>query len=254
MKKFYSLVAILAASFSFAQGAESFESQNILSVSGTSYADGTFNGETQGVVVNFVHARDEGDYRISGKGLMLRRADEPSSVEFKIPNGVGTFKFQYRKAFSATAGRALAVYVNGTLAKTTAEFGSGNGEQTTLYTLEVPVNLAGQNTVKITYAPGTTAGNRQTTIDNVSWTAFNLATADYTEAAKAIQNTVWTNTASFSTKSNAKVEVYNVNGQLVKSFDVNGNKNVNVADLAAGVYLVKSTENGKTVTTKVVKK
>ncbi|HEY4538937.1 MAG TPA: T9SS type A sorting domain-containing protein, partial [Faecalibacter sp.] len=71
---------------------------------------------------------------------------------------------------------------------------------------------------------------------------------------KAIQNTVWTNTAAFSTKANASVEVYNVNGQLVKSFEVNGNKNVNVSDLAAGVYVVKSTENGKTTTTKVVKK
>ena len=82
----------------------------------------------------------------------------------------------------------------------------------------------------------------------------NLGVADFAEAAKAIQNTVWTNTASFSTKSNAKVEVFNVNGQLVKSFEVNGNKNVNVSDLAAGVYIVNSTENGKSTSTKVVKK
>ena len=90
-------------------------------------------------------------------------------------------------------------------------------------------------------------------IDNVQLWDVNMNSIDLT-ATKAIQNTVWTNTAAFATQANTNVEVYNVNGQLVKSFEVNGNKNVNVSDLAAGVYIVKSTENGKTATTKVVKK
>ncbi|MBQ0147249.1 MAG: T9SS type A sorting domain-containing protein [Flavobacteriaceae bacterium] len=253
MKKFYSLVAIAAASLTFAQGSETFETQTILSQSGNSYADGSFQGETSGVMVNFVHARDQAEFPISGKGIMLRRSDEPSSVEFVIPDGVGEFKFQYRKAFTSGTVRQLSVYVNGELADTTAEYGEGSGEQGQIYTFAVPVNKAGQVKVKITYSDAMTAGNRQTTIDNVSWDK-NLGVADYTQAAKAIQNTVWTDTASFSTKGNAKVEVYNVNGQLVKSLEVNGNKNVNVADLAKGIYFVSSTQEGKTITTKVVKK
>ena len=90
-------------------------------------------------------------------------------------------------------------------------------------------------------------------IDNIQLWDMNMNSIDLT-ASKAIQNTVWTNTAAFATQANTNVEVYNVNGQLVKSFEVNGNKNVNVSDLASGVYVVKSTENGKTTTTKVVKK
>ncbi|HAV03367.1 MAG TPA: hypothetical protein DCW95_09390, partial [Chryseobacterium sp.] len=103
MKKLYSLLAAISlAGFVSAQGAETFQTQTALT---SSYADGSFAGETSGVTVNFVHSRDEGlgtndDYSINGKGIMLRRADEPSSVEFVIPNGVGTFTFKYRKAFT----------------------------------------------------------------------------------------------------------------------------------------------------------
>ena len=107
----------------------------------------------------------------------------------------------------------------------------------------------------VTIKNGQTGTSAQIRIQEVTLTyTETLGIADYTTAAKAVQNTVWTNTASFSTKSNAKIEVYNLNGQLVKTFEVNGNKSVNVADLAAGVYVVKSTENGKSVTSKVVKK
>jgi hypothetical protein len=48
--------------------------------------------------------------------------------------------------------------------------------------------------------------------------------------------------------------VYNINGQLVKSFTVNGVQSVNVSDLTKGAYVVKTTSNGKTATQKVVKK
>lgn len=81
-----------------------------------------------------------------------------------------------------------------------------------------------------------------------------LGTIDYTEASKAVANTLWTNTASFNVKDQANVEVYNINGQLVKSFQVKGIQSVNVSDLVKGVYVVKTTSNGKTSTQKVVKK
>ena len=50
------------------------------------------------------------------------------------------------------------------------------------------------------------------------------------------------------------VEIYNLNGQLVKSFEINGVQNVNVSDLVKGTYVVKTSSNGKTVTQKVIKK
>lgn len=81
-----------------------------------------------------------------------------------------------------------------------------------------------------------------------------LGTIDFTEASKAVSNTLWATTASFNVKDKATVEVYNINGQLVKSFEVKGNQTVNVSELVKGIYVVKTTSNGKTSTQKVVKK
>lgn len=55
-------------------------------------------------------------------------------------------------------------------------------------------------------------------------------------------------------KDKTAVKVYNMNGQLVKSFEVKGVQTVDVSSLAKGIYIVKTTSNGKTATQKVVKK
>lgn len=256
MKKFYSLVAIAALStLSYAQGSESFESQSALTAT---YADGSFAGETAGVNVAYVHSRNEGlgtadDSSINSKGIMLRRADEPSSVEFSIPNGVGDFTFSYRKAFTGGVPRTIAVYVDGVQVNAMTPFGEGSGTQTTVYTSTTTINKEGAVKVKVSFAGGTAAGNKQFTVDNVVWTSPSLGLNDL-EASKAVFNTVWGADALFSTKHNAIVEVYNMNGQLVKSFEVNGVQNVNVSSLAKGTYVVKTTSNGKTTSQKVVKK
>lgn len=81
----------------------------------------------------------------------------------------------------------------------------------------------------------------------------NLSTDNLT-LTKAVSNTLWTNTASFNVKDKTIVEVYNINGQLVKSFEVKGVQNVDVSSLVKGTYVVKTTSNGKSSTQKVVKK
>ena len=134
MKKLYSFLAAIAIVTTMnAQGAETFETQTALT---STYSDGTFAGETAGVTINYVYSRNEGlgsadDSSISGKGLMLRRADEPSSVTFVIPNGVGTFSFKYRKAFTGgTNNRVLAVVVDGVETTVIPSFGSAGADTT----------------------------------------------------------------------------------------------------------------------------
>lgn len=256
MKKIYSLIAVISATLAFGQGSIDFSNATATA----SYADGSFTAPN-GVLVTYVHSRNEGlgtsdDYSIDGKGIMLRRADEPSSVTFAIPNGVGEFQFQYRKAFTGGNVRTLAVVVGGEEIGVTPAFGEGSGANAEVYTYMVPVQVNGATNVTITYPDGTAVGNRQATIDNVVWSAYNttLSTINYEQASQALNNTVWKDVASFTTKGKAQVEIFNANGQLVKSFEVNGNKNVNVSDLTAGVYMVNTTENGKTISTKVVKK
>src|SRR5690606_26633385 len=128
-----------------------------------------------GVIFTYVHSRDEGletsdSYPIEGKGIMLRRANEPSSIEFTLPNGVGNLSFDYRKAFTGGSERQLAVFVNGVEEYVTPGFGSGSGADATVYTFNENIDEAGPVTIKITYPTGTADGNRQITIDNISWT------------------------------------------------------------------------------------
>lgn len=181
---FYKIFVVAVLLFGFGkvsgQGAETFSTQTALT---SVYADGTFAGETSGVTVNFVHSRDEGagtadEYAISGKGLMLRRADEPSSVEFVILNGVGTFTFKYRKAFTGgTNTRVLAVVVDGVQKTLIPAFGAA-GADATIGTSNTVINKAGTVTVKITFPAGTANGNKQITVDDISWTAHSATPAN----------------------------------------------------------------------------
>lgn len=147
---------------------EDFEAQAALD---SSYEDGSFIG-AEGVTFTYVHSRDEGTFPIDGKGIMLRRADEPSSIEFTLPNGVGNLSFEYRKAFTGGSDRVLAVLVNGVQEYLTPAFGGSSGADATVYTFNENIDEEGSVTIKITYPMETSTGNRQITIDNISWTAF----------------------------------------------------------------------------------
>ena len=258
MKKIYSLFAVVVlSSFSFAQGSETFQTQTALT---SGYANGTFAGETSGVTVNFVHARDEGlatadDYSIAGKGIMLRRADEPSSVEFVIPNGVGSFTFSYRKAFTSGAVRSLAVFVNNVQTNVIADFGAGSGADATVYTSTTVINQAGPVTVKISYPTGTATGNKQLTIDNVSWTANgSLAVSDLSKTKSSFVKNTYVKSDEITFGSDAKdVKIYTLTGQLVKTATVKANGTVNVAELAEGNYIVTGTVNNQAVSQKILK-
>lgn len=253
MKKFYSLIAVaMMVTAVNAQGSESFETQTILK---GSYASGTFAGETEGVTVNYVASRNEGEYPITGKGIMLRRADEPSSVEFVIPNGVGEFTFKYRKAFTVGEARVLAVVVDGVQQEPViGPFGAGAGADATVYTSTIVINKTGAVSVKITYPTGTAKGGRQVTIDDVSWTApANLSVVNFDKVKETlVKNTVVTNEVSFL--KDAKVQIINLNGQVVKTAAVKENQSLSVNELPKGVYIVTGVVDGKVVSQKIIKK
>lgn len=184
MKKLYTLIAVAITSLGFAQGSETFETQQSLT---SAYLNGSFDGETEGVTVSYVHSRNEGigtadDFAInSSKGIMLRRINENSSVSLNIPNGVGTFTFQARKAFTGGENnRILSIYVNDVIAYTTTTFGT-SGNDTTIHTFSAEINAEGPVTIKIAYPTDTPAGNKQITVDNITWTAFESTTPEPVE-------------------------------------------------------------------------
>lgn len=144
-----------------------------------SYGDGSFTG-VNGVVWQYVHARNEGlgtkdDYSINGKGIILRRADEPSSLTGTFANGLKWFSFEYRKAFTGNNTRNYQVIVEdetGVLYTGTIEKQFASGVDNTVYTFEVDLEALGKiatGTVTVTIKAIGATGNQQLTIDNFKW-------------------------------------------------------------------------------------
>src|SRR5690554_3572866 len=166
MRKIYLLMLLLPSIFVFSQGGMDFEDPSI-TLPG-SYGDGTFT--YNGVEYTYNHSRDQDDYPINGQGLLLRNASD-SYFEMEIPDGVGELSFQYRKAYTGGSERELEVIVNGdALPTTTGIFGNASGELADIFTYTANINLAGAVTIRIKNV-GSTTTNRQSTIDNIVWTA-----------------------------------------------------------------------------------
>jgi hypothetical protein len=96
-------------------------------------------------------------------------------LEAVIPGGIGTFSFEYRKAFTGISERQLELIINGVQVATTPVFGPTEPDPT-IYTFTVNnINSEGNVTVKIKNV-GTTTTNRQTVIDNIEWTGYTGGT------------------------------------------------------------------------------
>lgn len=86
-----------------------------------------------------------------------------------------------------------------------------------------------------------------------TYQAAALSVSDITSVkSNFVRNTMVNNEINFGTK--ADVKVYNMNGQVVKSASVSENNNLEVSDLAPGMYIVTGTVNGEAVSQKILKK
>jgi len=144
---------------------EDFENAELPS----SYGDGSFVG-VNGITFTFGHSRDEENFPIDGRGIMLRRASD-SYLEFTLEDGLSYLAFQYRKAFTGVSARQLEVYINGVVVKTTETFGGTSEADDTIYDFTfTPDNpYSGIVTIKIKNV-GTATTNKHITIDNIEWT------------------------------------------------------------------------------------
>lgn len=148
-------------------GMETFVNSTI----GATYVDGSFVGD-EAFTWNYFHSRDTGAYPINGKGLMLRRGSDSKLESTTIPGGIASFQVSMKKAFTGAATRQIELYINGELKGTSQEFGSGTGEDLTVYTFSVSnINVLGDYTMMIKPA-GTATTNSQVVIDDISWTGF----------------------------------------------------------------------------------
>ncbi|HPX76644.1 MAG TPA: T9SS type A sorting domain-containing protein, partial [Bacteroidales bacterium] len=148
-------------------GMETFDNAEI----GTSYANGSFIGNND-IEWIYKHSRDEGDYAINGKGLMLHNAFESSIESEVLSGGISSLEVKYRKAFTGAKERGIELYINNELKGTSEVIPGVSGENTTIYTLsESALNVPGDFVIKIKIA-GNDTQNRQITIDDISWTGY----------------------------------------------------------------------------------
>ena len=130
------------------------------------YCEGTFTG-VENITWSY-HGQAAGEYEIDGNGFLLRRASD-SYLEATFPNGIKSLSFDYRKAYTGGNARQLEVLINGEVKTTSESFGSGSGEDATVYNLTVEVNVEESVTVRIKLT-GIAATNRHAVIDNFTWT------------------------------------------------------------------------------------
>ena len=174
MKKMLILTLCLVAAVAvWGQGLETFANFDYAE---TAYVDGSFVGEG-GITWNYFHVTGAvsgaNDNSIEGNGMILRRSAVPSRIiSDPIPNGIGNFSVQMRKAYTSGGDRQVALFINDTWVADSQIFGGAQGGDPTIHEFIVNgVNIPGNITMEIRHLQGGTV-NRQLTIDNISWTAY----------------------------------------------------------------------------------
>ena len=103
-------------------------------------------------------------------------------------------------------------------------------------------------------------GNRNPFIDNPDYVAQiwgnGLNTASFSQIQfKLYPNPVKGNTIYFDGLSNATIQIYNIIGKLVISDKIATNKkDINISNLAKGIYLVKINTSGNIATKRLIKR
>ncbi|WP_282628875.1 T9SS type A sorting domain-containing protein [Empedobacter sedimenti] len=263
MKKIYSLLAIAALStLSFAQTNVLIEDFNVLNLGGNTTSSGAtspdatdlYGGKSTLNLVNF----PKGSKAYSAGGMVkLGSGSAIGNIDSK-PLDLSTDKGNVKvvvdvKGWTITPAKFDINLIDSSgkiYATKSVDYKAVMSGATEKFTINFTGGLA-NTTVQII----TNTDAFRVFVDNlVITTEPALATADYNKEVKAVTNTLWTNTATFSVKEKSIVEIYNLNGQLVKSFEINGIQNVDVSDLVKGTYVVKTSSNGKSSTQKVIKK
>lgn len=145
------------------------------SLTGT-YADGSFVGNHD-VTWQYTHSRDQENFPIDGKGLMLRRGSDGSLTSSTISGGITDFSLDMKKAYTGNATRQLKLLINGNEVAQSQIFGNTT-EDTGVHSFVVKnINIEGDVVIEIRYVETTTT-NRQITIDNLRWSAYGHSLPD----------------------------------------------------------------------------
>ncbi|MGM7682608.1 chitobiase/beta-hexosaminidase C-terminal domain-containing protein [Cytobacillus sp. Hm23] len=161
-------VGLVSQSFAAETFVETFDNSNATG----SYGTDSFVGN-DGVTWSYVASRDEGDYPIDGKGLMLRRSSDNSSIiSSPIPDGISSFSVDLKKGFTGIGNRQVELFINGESKGLSEAF-----DDTDIHTFSVEeLNIAEEVEIQLVNVTG-----KQIVIDNITWTSFD---GEVTQASK----------------------------------------------------------------------
>ncbi|MGM0573451.1 MAG: choice-of-anchor J domain-containing protein, partial [Bacteroidota bacterium] len=150
--------------FSFNSHGQGFENFDNLDLSGTSYQDGTFEGQ-DGSTWTYVQCR--GDHEIDGNAIMLGRNRDPQSNFYSgtIPGGVGVISFDYMQAFSTDVN--MNVLINDVVVGNVT---SDDEQGVVKSSGDFVVNQSGDIVIKFI---NETNDDGQVVVDNVEWTSYD---------------------------------------------------------------------------------
>ncbi|OEH93640.1 chitobiase/beta-hexosaminidase C-terminal domain-containing protein [Bacillus solimangrovi] len=159
---------VISQSFAAETYVETFDNSNATG----SYSTNLFEGNDE-VTWSYVASRDEGDYPIDGKGVMLRRSSDTSSITSGlIEDGISSFSVDLKKGFTGSGNRQVELYINGELKGTSEAF-----DDTDVHNFSVDnLDIAGEVEIKLVNVT-----EKQIVIDNISWTSFD---GEVTQASK----------------------------------------------------------------------
>ena len=221
---------------------ETFE--NIPSNSG-SYDDRMWNGDN-GLAWNATEART--DQILSGRAITIdmRGSNEGVLTSPEISGGIGALTVSTQRKFGGGEG-SLSLYVNGEL-KGNIPYNE-DVQTTTISNINVEGNII------VTITEDTSDGDR-VAIDDLSWTCYsNLSVDDFSIANTRIYpNPVSGTSFSVNTNKAISLTVFDILGKqiLIKNLTAELNS-VNVSKLKSGIYLIKMTSEGQSVTKKLIK-
>jgi hypothetical protein len=166
MKKLYFLFfALMATSFTFAQGTEDFTN----SAATSSYTDGSFVGNG-GITWTYVASRaaesNNGGNPTSSQlpALMLRRTSNDSKITSStISGGIGDFSVKLYKQFTGGGDRQVELFVNGVSQGTSTGFDDYDEH---VFTVS-GINIGGDVIIEIRNITA-----KQVAIDDITWTAY----------------------------------------------------------------------------------
>ena len=214
---------------------ETFDNSNATS----SYSNGNFVGDS-GDTWYYTHSRNEYNYGITGKGLMLRRSSSNSKVTVEnVADGISELSFDLKKGFTGSGNRQVEVYINGNSIGTSTPF---DDTQTHHVSFE---NIDESGTFDLEIRNIT---SKQVVIDNIEWSSFASKTTDVqdiasTETSVSVYPIPFENVLNIdvsTTSIEANVSIYDINGRMVFNQSVNNPQSVlDVSQLEKGIYILK---------------